>query len=231
MEPTAPRRLMTPYGVVMTLVFAALWIGPICWVGATSTDVRFMPRVLKQQHRIACLFPNAVQGWKTYHIEVQTGGQRRWAELPLTGYFDMGIFGHRTRLHRLMSKAYRRPGGVQRTRAIADFVRARYGERHPAGPALDAVRFVRVYHPVEKLAKEKGAFRRRPLAELGDRHQSPFGEVRFDGRPATHPGHRGPVGKGRLRNWSPAVQRLLLNRPVPARPAPCAGDDCGEAAR
>ncbi len=204
---------MSPHGALVTAVFALGWLGPITYVGAFYQDVPMMPALLQQQHRIACLFTHEVRAWKSYHLQIQRAGDDRWAELPEAGYFDMKIFGYRTRLHRMLGNAWRKPGGVAQTRAIALWVRERHDRLNPDGPKMDAIRFVRVQHPVSTLARQRHRYRQPALDATDPRFWQIFGEVRFDGKAPTHPTHR---LNARPSRGAPRVLR------APGKPSPVA---------
>ncbi len=180
MKGRPPKRLLTPYSAFAALVFACLWLAPVAWIGTAGKDVSFMPIYLKHVQRCACLFPKAVRSWKTHHIEILVEGERPWKELQLDGYFDMGIFGYRTRMGRILGRAYRSKRRRKTvSREIAKFLKKRYAELNPDGPRLRAVRFVRLRHKVKDLIKEKGHFRKPLLKNAGKRPRQTFGKVVF----------------------------------------------------
>lgn len=180
--PTLPvtRRLVTRFSAIAALVFMLGWIVPISYVGSAGRDIRWMPREMRHLQRVACLFTRSVRSWGTYHIELRFEGSRKWVELPLEGYFDMSIFGYRTRFHRLIGKSYRRRGGATRTWYLARWIARRYAAKNPDAPKITGVRFSQGVRPVKDLVKEKGRFRkiaikdlppnrRRTVAVLGER--------------------------------------------------------------
>ena len=189
-KPPVTERMMTPYGIVVTIIYLLLWLLPISWVGSTYSDVKFFPTVIKQQNRVACLFTNEARAWKTYHIQIQLGGSGEWVEMPLDDYFEMDIFGYRTRLHRLLSVSWRKYKGIDRTREMSNFVKTRYDKLNPDGPSLDAIRYIRAQHSVKHLVKENHVFRRKPLTRIHPNYWQIFGEVRWDGKRPQHGSHR-----------------------------------------
>ncbi len=182
----APRRIMGWREVAGAVLVLTVWLIPVAYGGVTNLVAPGFPPYFQKLQWIARLFPYEVRAWASFHIEVQREGSRSWKELRGRGYFDMSIFGYRTRLNRLLEEAvfHGDPWKRQITWEIANFVHRRHAELHPEGPPLVGVRFVQVAHSIEELAEQKGHFVRRPLAELGDLPQRRFGEVRFDGLPA-----------------------------------------------
>lgn len=165
------RRLMTPFSVIAALVFLLGWIAPITYVGSAGRDIRWMPREMRHLQRVACLFTREVRSWGTYHIELRFKGSRDWIELPLEGYFDMSIFGYRTRFHRLIGKSYRRRGGAARTWYLARWIAKRYATKNPDAPKITGVRFSQGVRPVRDLIKEEGRFRKIAIKDLPPRRR------------------------------------------------------------
>lgn len=180
--PAAPpvRRLMSIGGLIASLIFLAVWIGPITYVGSAGQDIGWMPRDLRHMQRVACLFTDEVRSWGTYHVEIRTTPGAPWVELPLAGYFDMSIFGYRNRFHRLVGKSHRRPGGRERSRYLAQWIAARYALQNPEAPALAGMRFVSNFKTVDELRKEKGRYCEPTLDELPPKRTRVL--VQFDAR-------------------------------------------------
>jgi hypothetical protein len=199
-EPIEPRgsdpqgqekiRMMGPYGALVSVIFLLFWLIPIAWVGSMYKDVRFLPIHIKQQQRIACLFTKEARSWKSYHIQIQTTDNPEWEEADEKDYFQMMIFGYRSRLHRMLGSAWRKHRGIQRTKMIAEHIHGIYNEEHPNGPKLLAVRFIRAQNTVKKLAKQKHIYRPDPLHKIHPNLWQIFGEVRWDGKRAKHPTHK-----------------------------------------
>lgn len=185
-EPAPPKRLLSRYDALLALLFVPLWLIPITYVGSTKQDITELPRMMKHQYRVACLFTHHTRTWSTYHVEIQTNGSDEWVEMPIEGIFDMTVFGYRTKLHRLCGKSFRGRHARARMKEITDYIKARRRLVRPDAPKLDAVRVSRVAHPMKALAAEVGEFKRRTLKEYLDlkRHRYIFGEQRWDGKPA-----------------------------------------------
>lgn len=179
-----PRRLLGRYDALMAFVFGLLWLVPITYVGSAAKDITELPRIMKHQYRVACLFTRDVRSWSTYHVEIQTNGSDAWVEMPIDGIFDMTVFGYRSKLHRLCGKSFRGRWARDRMTEITDYIKARRRALHPDAPKLDGIRISRVSHPIKVLAKETGRFTRRTLAEYlaEGRHRYLFGEQRWDGK-------------------------------------------------
>ena len=188
---TQVKRMMTPYGALISVLFVIFWLIPIAWVGSMYKDVRFLPIHIKQQQRIACLFTQEARSWKSYHIQIQTeDNPNEWVEMSEKGYFDMQIFGYRSRMHRMLGSAWRKHRGIERTRLIATYITDKYKLKNPDGPKILGIRFIRAQHSVEKLAKQKHVYRKEPLANIPPPYWQIFGEVRYDGRRAEFPTHQ-----------------------------------------
>lgn len=203
---------MSWYDALIAFVFVPIWFIPITYVGSQKNDITELPRIMKHQYRIACLFTHDVRSWSTYHVEIQTGGSDAWVELPIEGIFDMPVFGYRSKLHRLCGKSFSGLYSRERMKEITDYVKARRRELQPDAPPLDGIRVSRVSHSINDLAKEVGKFTRRSLAEnlaLG-RHRFLFGEQRWDGK--------------RPENEVWRSKKSRVERPVPKlRQAPASG--------
>lgn len=177
---------MSVAGAACSLFFVVVWLLPITYVGSAGHDIRCLDGDLRHMQRVACLFPAEAKWWGTYHIEVQAAPGEAWVELPLDGYFDMSIFGYRTRFHRLVGKSYRRPGGEQRSRYLARWIAHRRSEREPGAAPLWGMRFVGAYAPVSELRRETGRYRKPALADVPDDRRKVL--VAFDGVDLYAPG-------------------------------------------
>lgn len=176
---TPTRRMMSVAGAACSLFFVVVWLLPITYVGSAGHDIRCLDGDLRHMHRVACLFPAEAKWWGTYHIEVQTGPGEPWVELPLDGYFDMSIFGYRTRFHRLVGKSYRRPGAKARNVYLARWIAQRRRAREPDAAPLWGMRFVAAYAPVSALRRETGRYRKPALAAVAEEWRHVLAE--FDG--------------------------------------------------
>lgn len=204
---------MAPFGVFATLFFLGVWLLPITYVGSAGRDIGWMHRDMRHMQRVACLFTREVGSWGTYHIEIKVGPGGEWAELPLDGYFDMSIFGYRTRFHRLLGKSYRRSGGQARGRYMARWIADRHARLNPGAPALHGVRFVSASRRVAQLLEEKGRFHKLPLDQVAGRYKRVL--MTFEGSPLEYVRRPSTRRKARPRT------RM---KPVPARKAaPTAG--------
>lgn len=186
--PKRPRRMLTVYDVALTVLFILAWLIPITYVGATKRDAPWLPDWLRHQHRVSCLFINEVKGWQTYRLEVQRGGSDRWEPMSEENYFELPVFGYRSRLHRVLGHSYKKGKGAQRLREVGQYVKERYDQLNPEGPSLDALRFVRIYMTNEMLAKQTGRFKPMQPNEVPASYVLYFGEMRFDGKRPTHAG-------------------------------------------
>jgi len=165
---------------VVTL-FCVLWLIPILFVGTAKTNTsKYLGTYLGNLHRVACLFTRSVRVWKSYHVEIQTSKSLDWHELQENQYFDMPVFGYRSRLHRMLGQSHGKTGGEKRIMAITRFIQKRYQEINGPSDPLLAIRFVRVAHSIPQLAKESGRFQKPLLLDVSSSRKTPFGEFRFD---------------------------------------------------
>jgi hypothetical protein len=123
-----------------------------------------------------------VKGWQSYALEVQRGGSGQWEEMSEEGYFELPVFGYRSRLHRTLGHSYKRGKGALRLKEMGQYIKRRYDQLNPDGPSLDALRYVRVYMTNEMLAKQTGRFKPMRPDEVPYNYTVYFGELRFDGK-------------------------------------------------
>ena len=122
------QRWVTPYGTVMSILIFLVWMIPMALTGMMNTSLLDIPAGIRNQYRISCLFTHSSKTWQTVHYEVRQEGQVNWIEGPLEGFFDIDIFGHRTRFNPDMlaskgndrkSRLRRKRGGVIHCGAVA----------------------------------------------------------------------------------------------------------------
>ncbi len=182
------RRLSTPYDKALTLLFVVVWLVPIAWAGGWKKRVPGAPVLFQHQYRVACLFTHSQSRWTTYHMQIQLKGEDRWYELSEKGFFDMTVFGVRSRMHRILGQSFKKHKGQKRMREMGRFIRKRFYELHPDGPLIGGLRFVSVRHEIETMAAEEGAFEMKALKDWKGRKRWYFGEMRWDDKEAKHPG-------------------------------------------
>jgi hypothetical protein len=169
------------YDKIIVVLICVLWLIPILFVGTAKTNSsRYLGTYLGNLHRVACLFTRSVRVWKSYHVEIQTSKNPEWHEMQESQYFDMPVFGYRTRLHRMLGQSHGRTGGEKRIMAITRFIHKRYQEINGPDDPLVAIRYVRVAHSIPQLAAEEGRFQKPLLIEVQASRKSSFGEFRFE---------------------------------------------------
>ncbi len=146
-------RQVSLYGMVMSIVFLVVFIVPMSLTGAVQAKLYHIPAPIRNQYRISCLFTHASSTWDTAHYEVRLAGQLRWKEGPLEGYFDLDIFGYRSRFNRIVgaSRYKNKQGQVYgknkiRLEEMAHFIADRWATLNPDDPLVQEVRFKRVRH-------------------------------------------------------------------------------------
>lgn len=151
------KRMISPYGSVVSILLVLIWLVPLNCTGNLKANLYTIPAPIRNQYRISCLFTSASRSWHTVHYEVRKEGQVQWEEGPLEGFFELDIFGYRTKLNRvgLASRYKGKDGkihGKNKTRFIdmAKFIGMRWAENYPTDPEVKEVRFQRVAHKVGK---------------------------------------------------------------------------------
>lgn len=149
------KRLISGYGSIMSILFVCIWLIPINCTGNLKANLYTIPAPIRNQYRISCLFTYASRSWATIHYEVRKNGHLEWEEGPLEGFFDLDIFGYRTKLNRigLASRYKDKKGNVYgknklRLQEMANFIATRWAENYPEDPEIKEVRFFRVSHKV-----------------------------------------------------------------------------------
>jgi hypothetical protein len=214
-----------PYEMAIALTLLVLWLIPITYVGAMQKDFRFGFfndwKWLRHQQRISCLFTNAATVWADYYVQVQSGGSQQWTELSEDGYFEMPVFGFRSRMHRILGHSYGKARGDRRITEIANFIRKRYKTLNPSAPQLDAVRFVRGSISSKELAKQTGCYKKLTLEQLNTKSKRYFGETRWDGKRPAHPGN------GKSKRSAKTRRRPTRGNEAAPRPAPSGSSTSG----
>ena len=182
--------MVGPWGVLIVLTFSLFYLLPIAYVGSFKKDVRFMPVYLKHIQRVACLFTHSVGSWKSYHVQFQRTGSEKWEELEQLDAFTLNIFGYRNRIHRICGHAFKKSRGRRRTKELAGYIKTKLeiGEGPTRAPVkIDAIRFVRAWHPVKDLAEEEGRYSKPRLDDVPRKRWQIFGENRWDGERVMNP--------------------------------------------
>ena len=142
-------RWVTPYGTVMSILIFLVWMIPMALTGMMNTSLLDIPAGIRNQYRISCLFTHSSKTWQTVHYEVRQEGQVNWIEGPLEGFFDIDIFGHRTRFNRIMlaSKGNDRKSRLRR-KEVASYIVGQWPEVFPDSPPIKEIRITQVSNPV-----------------------------------------------------------------------------------
>ena len=183
---TAERHISL-YGLVMTMAFLVLFIVPMSLTGAVQAKMYHIPAPLRNQYRISCLFTHASRTWDTAHYEVRLAGQLRWKEGPLEGFFDLDIFGYRTRFNRIVGASrYKNSRGEVygknklRLQEMAHFIADRWATLNPEDPAVQEVRFKRVRHKTgEEHCMKRERWSSPPLSDIPQKKQDLLLTVRI----------------------------------------------------
>ena len=187
-ENASPSIHVSYYGLSLTVFFILAWLIPMSLTGAAQANLYHIPAPIRNQYRISCLFTHASTAWDTAHFEVRLVGQLRWQEGPLEGYFDLDIFGYRSRFNRILlaSKAKNKAGQVYgqnkiRLEEMATFIAHRWAELNPEDAPVQEVRFKRVRHKTgEEHCMKREAWSRPPLSSIPLAKQELIHTVRIE---------------------------------------------------
>jgi len=154
------RRRISGYGLLISVSLVVLWLGPITYTGFLKKDVRGYPRFLRNSHRVSCLFVSSTPYWRTEHYQVRFLGSDEWIEGPEPGFFEVPVYGYRTRFNRLLRQSIRiGRKGVRRQEQMGDYIQQRWSELSPDDPIIAEVRYIRAKHYVgEPQCMARGAW-------------------------------------------------------------------------
>ena len=175
-------RIVTPFGMIMSVFLVIYWFIPMSGTGTMGANWYNIPVAVRNQYRIACLFTHSSRSWPTAHFEVLQEGETEWKEGPLEGFFDLDIFGYRSRFNRILSAskgAYKEgkskgklyPVNRRRLQEMSDYIAKTWAVNYPDDPDVVKVRLSLVNHPVGKkhcMARE--AWSRPPLTEIPSKY-------------------------------------------------------------
>ena len=168
-------RHISPYGVAVSVMLILGWLIPMTLTGVMKASLYTVPVPIRNQYRISCLFTHSSSAWHTVHYQVRKEGQIEWEEGPLEGFFDLDIFGYRSKLNRiaLASRSRSRKTklaygkGQMRFEEMGRFIAQRWSVLYPEDPAIQEVRFYRVGHKVgEEHCMSREVWSRPPLDSI-----------------------------------------------------------------
>jgi hypothetical protein len=165
------QRKISPYGAIVSLLAVFLWLIPMGMTGTFKSKLYTVPAFVRNQYRISCLFTNSSKYWHTVHYQVRLNGQTSWQEGPLEGFFELDLFGYRSKLNRIvLASRYKNKRGrisgrnKKRLIELANFIGTRWEELYPSDSDVRQVRFYRVGHRVgEQHCMAREAWSRPPL--------------------------------------------------------------------
>ena len=131
------------------------------------------PAAVRNQYRISCLFTHSSK-LAHVHYQVRLKEEMAWQEGPLDGFFDLDIFGYRSKLNRIVlaSRAKNKSGKLysknrKRLEELSVFIGERWGMLYPEDPPVMEVRFFRVGHKVgEAHCMSREPWSRPPLESI-----------------------------------------------------------------
>ena len=92
-------------------------------------------------------------------VQTRSAGDPYWRDFPVAELFRMEVFGHRTRLDRLL---LRWGGRDPATRELAAWIAAEHARRHPDAAAIVAVRFLVGHVAIDEGTPPSGAWQPPP---------------------------------------------------------------------
>jgi hypothetical protein len=157
--------------------FSLFWLVPVACNGLRGgRPTPGVPVRLIHLANVSCLFSFAMPSWPIHYMQVQLDPQGEWRTLPEADYFRMEAFGHRTRLTDMLSRGL----GDRALQELALWIRRRYQELHPGGPAPVGFRMLstlfRAGDPIPA-----GHWRTPPLDTVPADRREVWFEVRFEG--------------------------------------------------
>ena len=187
-------RIATPFGMIMSVFLTIYWFIPMSATGAMNANWYNIPVAVRNQYRIACLFTHSSRSWPTAHFEVLQEGETEWKEGPLEGFFDLDIFGYRSRFNRILSaskgaysegksKGKLYPANRRRLQEMSDYIAGRWAINYPEDPPVQKVRLSLANHPVGKehcMAREPWS--RPPLTEIPSKYVREVGTFIIDSK-------------------------------------------------
>ena len=168
------QRLVSPYGMTMSILAVLFWLIPMGMTGTMKAKLHSIPPAVRNQYRISCLFTHSSKSWHTVHYQVRLKDEIAWQEGPLNGFFDLDIFGYRSKLNRIVlaSRSKRKSGQLysknrKRLEELGVFIGDRWAVLSPEDPPVMEVRFFRVGHKVgEAHCMSREAWSRPPLESI-----------------------------------------------------------------
>ena len=153
------KRLISPYGAALSVVALIVFLYPMALTGGMNVNLYAYPPQIRNQLRIACLFSSSSSSWATVHYEVRLKGSLEWQEGPLEGFFDIDLFGYRSRLNRIILASKKTSSkntkkrklygkNKLRLKELADYIAQKWHELNPEDPSVAEVQFWKVFHPV-----------------------------------------------------------------------------------
>ena len=176
------KRWVTPYGVVMSILIFLVWMIPMALTGTLNTSLLDIPAGIRNQYRISCLFTHSSKTWQTVHYEVRLEGQLSWTEGPLEGFFDIDIFGHRTRFNRIMLASKNNdPKSRLRRKEVAAYIVKTWPTVFPDSPPIKELRMTQVSNPVGgKHCMARESWSRPKLDDVPRKHKRSLAEFIVD---------------------------------------------------
>jgi len=184
---TNPRRntkfRTTWWDYVCSIFFVGIWLLPILYVGLSHGAVKGAGLYLNNQYRVACLFTRSVRHWGDFYYLIHLKGDENWIVAPADMFSKMEPFGHRTRLHRLLTESMKQSHGMLQRQRMASYIRRRYMQMAPGSKRINAVTFVKSYRFTgDELAQEKGHWLKRNYSQVPRNHKKVISVHFFDGR-------------------------------------------------
>ena len=163
-------------------VFCVLWLGPLNYIGLFKGNVPLTGQYLNNLYRVSCLFTHRTPSWSNYYVEFVTDDHKKWEGVRLDDFSEMKLFGHATRLQRVLIDSLRDPvGGSKIRRRLGLFIRRELEAQSPDRPPIKELRFIRVQYYVGEpgMASPEGHWRVPDYSETSVEARSIVSHLRF----------------------------------------------------
>jgi hypothetical protein len=158
--------------LIYLISVTGLWLVPFFYTGWLGRPISMLPKSLSFQHSAAGLFTQKTTRWWDQHLEIQKTTNERLA-IDEARSFQMGAFGFRSRLDRILIESNRSPQSAQVRQRLAEHVFKTNAEARTAR----ALRLVRSFWTVglPEMAEAAGEWNPPPVHLLPEKDRQTLG--------------------------------------------------------
>lgn len=163
------------------VLFLIIWVVPLHYLVFIGGDIPWVGRSLNHQYRVSRLFAKRTDSWSDYYVEYRSVAAESWIGIDLDEFSNMYLYGHRTRLQRVLVDSLRDPeGGAAIRRKLGHFVKTKLEGDHGVSEVRE-LRFVRVRYPVgiPEMAKPGGKWSSPPFENTRQEFRSVVSHLQF----------------------------------------------------